>query len=101
MAAPTYSRAELCLIHMATALAAGGANGDSAELLRARAAVVLKRLPDPSPDLVWLISTLRAALHSPHAGAWWRLELAVADMSIRRAAALFDAEWEVVHDAAG
>jgi len=99
MDAPRYTRAELCLIHVATALAAGGERGDVADLLRARARVVLARLPDPSPDLLWLCSALRLALDSPNQGAWWRLQLAVAELSVRRVDALFDPAWEVSHAA--
>jgi hypothetical protein len=93
-----YSKAELCLIHLATALAAGGERGEAADLLKGRAAAVLRQMRDPSPHLVWLVGCLRDALGpSATAGHWWRLQLAVAELSIRRADTLFDPAWEAAH----
>lgn len=93
MDAPRYTRAELCLIHLATVLAVTEGRGEAAGLARAEVAFVLPHLRDPSPDLNWLVDALRTALREDTGSAWWRLQLAIADLSARRAAAVFDPVW--------
>ena len=92
-----YTKAELCLIHLATALAAGGERGASGELLVDHARDVLRHVGEPSPDLVWLVSCIRSAIDAPSVETAWRLELAVVDLAVRRAQALFDPAWRVAH----
>ncbi len=97
MDAPRYTRAELCLIHVANALAAGGETGEVADMLRVRARAVLARVKDPSPDLAWLVRSLRDALDAPSAETVWRLQCAVRTLSVGRIEALFDPAWEAAH----
>jgi hypothetical protein len=92
-----YSRAELCLIHLATVLATRGWQGEAIDLVRDEARAVLRAIDAPSPDLVWLVRCLRDGLADPTGPALWRLQMAVADLSTRRAAALFDPMWRAAH----